>query len=109
MKRLTTSVISRMKKILETSLIGGWVKALNKDVVETMEGNRELKGFQLIARMSKRRTDHNLYVSEKRDINALRIEINESLCNFLEERMKIDDQLIDFTQPFIDLDPATDL
>ena len=102
-------MIPRLANLLETPLPGGWVEALMESVRETPGGSLKLKDLELTAERKRRRADHNLYVTDKRDVAAICTKIKDSLCNFLGERMEIDDELIEATQPFVDLNPAADV
>ena len=81
-----------LNKLLTTNLIEWWVTKL----IQTIEKNNGrlpthyLKGIEL-KRKNKREVRHNLYVSEMRDISAIKVELIKTLVNNLKKRFTIDE------------------
>ena len=72
--------------------------------------NMVLSGQELRTAKPRRNQHHNLFVSETRDVNAVKNEIVDSLINFLDERFSIlDEHDIPILKPFIDLENSADI
>jgi hypothetical protein len=89
-----------------SSLPGGWVSALNKEMV-TSPDECTLKGVSLS--MKERRTKNaHQYVLSKRDHEAVNNEVVEGLLNFLSERFDTDLDTANL-QKLVRFDPTVDL
>lgn len=79
----------------ETVLIGGWEERLNEMVHKTDDGKFLLKGIEL--------TTIDRTRAKKRQFQDVRKDMIETLIKCINERFRIDDELIDFAEPFIKL------
>lgn len=100
------SLQNSLQTIENKPLLGGWVEALQIQISE--ENPLEMKGIKLYQKQ-RRTTAHNLYVSDRRDAEAVKHEIVLSLSNFLEKRFKEDDGLMQLLEDFIHFELHTDL
>ncbi|CAB4002117.1 Hypothetical predicted protein [Paramuricea clavata] len=86
MDRYTSKVKVKVLGLKETALLGGWVEALSEQVLEEEDGTMSLKGVKLNSGNARRRHIHHLYVTDTRNIDAIKNEIIESLKEFLTQR-----------------------
>lgn len=120
MLRYVQSTCDLLSDLLKKPLLGGWVSVFNEQIKikESLENQSEtsgenaeyeLKGIAL--NVHKRRTKtHNLYVSERRDINAVKNETIQSLKNFLKTRFdENEEKMISSLEKFSKFDPEVDL
>lgn len=100
-------VCLKIESLKDTPLLGGWVSTLQKEII--FENDTEyLKGHPLI--VTKRRTKkHNLYVSEKRDVDSIKNEIILTLAHKIEDRFFQNEEIVDVLRKFIKFDKNTDL
>ena len=107
------TVKDQLKKLKQDPLLGGWMETFNEQLVVQSDGDDEniiLRGQELRTAKHRRNQHHNLFVSETRDVNAVKNEIVDSLINFLDERFSIsDDHDISILKPFIDLENSADI
>ena len=107
------TVKSPTKKLKQDPLLSGWMEIFNKQLVvqsDEDDENTVLCGQELRTAKPRRNQHHNLFVSETRDVNAVKNEIVDSLINFLDERFSIsDDHDISILKPFIDLENSADI
>ena len=73
------------------------------------KGEKTLHRNSLKTSKIKRRKEHNKYVTDKRQITAIFIEISQSLENFLQERMCIDDKITSVISAFVSLSKEADI
>lgn len=93
LRKLKDRTIKELESLKDESLTGGWEETFNSKV----DSENKFYGIQL--EHSWRRTNSvNLYVPDSRSFAAVRTEIVESLRNFLDERLSIDDELIDVVE-----------
>ena len=72
--------------------------------------NMVLSGQELRTAKPRRNQHQNLFVSETRDVNAVKNEIVDSLINFLDERFSISgDHVILILKPLINLKNSADI
>ena len=94
-------------------MLGGWLEIFTGQLVVQSDGDDEnmvLSGQELRTAKTRRNQHHNLFVSEARDVNAVKNVIVDSLINFLDERFSIsDDHDISILKPFIDLENSADI
>ena len=79
---------------MHSPLTGGWEETFKNKV-----DSNTFYGIQLEVR-SRRSNSHNQYVSERRSFDAVRLEIIQALRNFLEERLRLKDDLGDVLNSF---------
>jgi len=72
-------------------LLGGWQEALRDSITESEEGHY-LRGVKLKSSV-RRREKHHLFVTDKRDCEAICNEVVDSLDEFLRQRFSIDDNV----------------
>jgi hypothetical protein len=110
MDRYTSNVKAKVLGLKETALLGGWVEALSEQVAEEEDGTVSLKGVELSSGNARRRRHiHHLYVTDTRDIDAIKNEIIESLKEFLTQRFLDQEDDIDLLKPFVNLQQSVDL
>jgi hypothetical protein len=95
--------LARMKNLAvslkDKPLIGGWQETLQQSVYEN-EGKTFLKGIEL-SFPSKRRQQHHLFVSDKRDIAAMCSDVIDSLNEFLTQRFSLDSDIAKQLHDFV--------
>ena len=110
MDRYTSNVKAKVLGLKETALLGGWVEALSEQVSEEEDGTVSLKGVELSSGNARhRRHIHHLYVTDTRNIDAIKNEIIESLKEFLTQRFLDQEDDIDLLKPFVNLQQSVDL
>lgn len=72
-------------------------------------GETCLKGIPLFENSKRRLAEHHKYVSQKRDVSAVCVELIDSLVEFLNERFEIDTELLKILKPFATLETTSDL
>ena len=77
-----------LNKLFTTDIIGGWVTKLI-ELIEKNDGTHYLKGIEL-KRKNNREVRHNVYVSEMRDIHAIKVDLIKTLVNNFKERFITD-------------------
>lgn len=105
--QFTERVNNKLQSLKETLLLGGWVRALVLRLDET-DDELKLKGFTLY-KTERRRNQHYMLVTDRRDITAVKTDIFDSLIEFLTERLSIDNKLLSKIRPFIALSNDADL
>jgi hypothetical protein len=106
MQDAVTNIKSRVNELKQKPLIGGWQETLANSVIES-EGILYLKDIKLSESENKRRREqHHLFVSDKRDCAAVCNEIAESLIEFLCQRFSADEAMISLLVPFVQFDEA---
>ena len=98
------SVLRRFEELKHTPLVGGW-EELFLTKLKLLDGQYEFLGNKL--NVKDRRGSHNIYVSDKRTIDAVRNEVIQSVVNFLNDRL--DDDSLESTaalSPLNKLDPS---
>jgi len=98
----TESVVNKIKSLSSINLVGGWVDVLEDDLKGT--DGKTLKGIQLIGFQEKRKHWHNLYVTENRSVSAICHEIVETLANFLQDHIDIDEYFVSIIKPIVNLE-----
>jgi hypothetical protein len=106
-QRLTSHVKAKLLSLKQTELIGGWVSALREQMTN-VDGQNCLKDVSFHA-SSRRTKKHNLFVTDKRDISAVKLEIIDSLVEFLSQRFSVDDEIMLLLTPFATLQSDADL
>ncbi len=109
--KLTKSVKEQLENLKNTALIGGWVSQLTENLTNRNEEDNTivLHGITLQRAKLSRRKTHHLYVTEKRNTTTVVNDAIESLKNFLDGRLSIDDAIIAPTEKFVGLQPDADL
>lgn len=107
MMEYVKSVCAKLKSLSSTPLLGGWVEALREQISESNDVFK-LHGITLTAK-KRRSKAHNLYVSERRDIDAIKNEVIQSLLNFIEGRFQEDRNMINILKRFINFDETLNL
>lgn len=111
-------VTKALQDLRNSKLLGGWEETLTDSLQETTgidgETDFSLNGVKLTTGTGGNTKKgngkrHNLYVTTRRDINAVRNEVIESLCEFLQQRFDIDNGLISILKPFVSLDTKADV
>lgn len=102
MQHAVNNVQSQIAELKEKPLIGGWQETLERSVTVS-NGDICLKGTYL-SQDRRRREQHHLLVSDKRDFAAVRNEIVQSLSEFLSQRFSLDEALISCLVPFVQFD-----
>lgn len=105
----TNTVKSKLLALKDHPLTGGWFQTYTKSVQEQTDGSLTLKGIPLTKKSGRQSKNHNLYVSQKRDVSAVCNEVVLSLAEFLEQRFEIDDNLLLVLKPFATLKKSADL
>ena len=86
--KLKERTIRELESLQTEPLTGGWEETFVGKV------DSENRFFDIDLQESRRRTNsHNLYVPDTRSFAAVRTEIIQSLRNFLEERLSMEDEL----------------
>ena len=78
-----------LDSLVDSLLTGGW-----KETFKNKVDSNAFYGIQLEVR-SRRSNSHNQYVLERRSFDAMRLEIIQALRNFLEEQLRLEDDLGD--------------
>ena len=81
------------RNLKKESLTGGWEDSF----VSKVDVQNKFYDIQLEV-SSRRSGPTNLYVPDKRSFTAIRFEIIESLRNFLDERLSIDDEITEIVE-----------
>lgn len=102
MKDAVSNVLCQISELKGKPLIGGWQETLERSVTVD-NGEIVLKGIQL-SEHTRRRVNHHSLVSDKRDFEAVRNEIVESISEFLRQRFSLDEALISSLVPFVKFD-----
>ena len=77
MDKMTTQRKNGLRDLKEQCLLRGWVQAL-KDQLVTLEGGLlMLKGLEINKARDMRRKTHHLYVTDRRDVNAVCNEVSK--------------------------------
>lgn len=101
MQKAVSKVQEKIAQQKEKPLLGGWHTKFKNMTVTDADGDVFLRGIKL-EQTTRRREKHHLYVTDKRDIDAVCNEIVSSLVEFLHQRFSLDDvvtsQLIHFVQ-----------
>ena len=98
------SILRRLEELKHTPLVGGW-EELFLTSLQHVDGQYEFLGKEL--NVKDRRGGHNRYVSDKRNIDAVRSEVIQSIINFLNDRL--DEDSLESTaalSPLKKLDPS---
>ena len=77
-----------LTKLFTTDIIGGWVTKLI-ELIEKNSGTHYLKGIEL-KRKNNRVVRHNVYISEMRDISAIKVDLIKTLVHNFKERFITD-------------------
>lgn len=113
MMRYVNSTREQLNDTLKEPLLGGWVSLLKQEVkvIKDADGFEIHKLKEVLLSLSKRRTNtHNLYVSEKRDIEAIKNETVQSFNNFLKGRFdEKEENMIDALDKFTKFDASVNL
>lgn len=109
--RFTTTLKNQLNDLHTKNLIGGWASTLNENLVNrnSDENTVQLHGVTLQCFVQRRRQQHHLYVTDQRGSHAIINETIETLNNFLDERLSLDNDIITCTSPFVDLQPNASL
>ena len=82
--------LKKLEKLNDKELLGGWEETFNNNYNDEDETFFGITLWQKERRNIRRR---NQFVSERRNFNAIRFEILESLKNFMTTRLKLDNRL----------------
>jgi len=106
---LTARVKAKLTSLKFAPLLGGWVSQLTEQMQQTEpDGQVTLNGFTLHS-VTRRRREHHQSVSDIREIAAVKIEVIDSLVEFLTQRFSVDDELLSIVKPFANLMTYADL
>lgn len=107
----TLSVKQKLDGLKQIDLIGGWVSTLNENLKNLNEDENtiQLHGIKLKCEKPKRLRQHHLFVTERRSADSIINDAIESLKNFLDERLSLDDTIVTSTTPFVTSQPEADL
>jgi hypothetical protein len=86
---------------------GGWVEALNNQMITLENGSLTMKGIELNKPRIMRRKTHHMYVTDRRDVRAVCNEVVESLVEFLDQRFAMDEETVRIAKPFAALAALT--
>jgi len=100
--KCTKSIVNKLKKLSSVNLVGGWIDVL-EDELKSTDG-KTLKDIKLKYFQDRRNSRHNLYVTENRSTNDICCGIVESLPNFLQERIDVDEHIVNIIKPVVNLD-----
>eukprot|EP00112_Aurelia_sp_Birch-Aquarium-sp1_P018346 Seg4366.1 transcript_id=Seg4366.1/GoldUCD/mRNA.D3Y31 product="hypothetical protein" protein_id=Seg4366.1/GoldUCD/D3Y31 len=98
------SILRRFEELKHTPLVRGW-EELFLTRFQLLDGQYKFLGNTL--NVKERRRGHNRYVSDKRNIDAVRSEVIQSIINFLNDRL--DEDSLESTaalSPLKKLDPS---
>lgn len=109
MEHLTTGVSSRLLKLKDDYLLGGWVQCLKDAVSTESDDSITLKGIPLAKEQPRRCKEHHKYVSDKRDVTSVCHEVVHSLVEFLAQRFEMDAPLQKLLKPFACLQSEANL
>lgn len=112
MMRYIRSTEKQLMSLLEKPLFGGWVEVLQEEMKYSEKNKVEeykLKGI-LLNSATRRLKTHNLFVSVRRETSAIKNEIIQSLCNFLQQRFDSEEEmLIQQLENFVNFKSTVDL
>ena len=81
-QREVTLVKTSICSLQKTPLLGGWVSSLEaqSQLVESDERSfYMLKGIELTSDEPRRRRGHHLFVTDRRNLSAIKVEVTEAL------------------------------
>ena len=90
LRKLKERTIKELESLKDESLTGGWEEMFTSKI----DDDNKFYGIQL-DELRRRTSSVNLYVPDRRSFSAIRTEVIDSLRNFLDERLSIDDELMD--------------
>ena len=99
---LTTNVKLKLGSLKDTALLGGWVSQLQEQIKYCADGQMHLKDVQLQSTV-RRRSEHHRFITDHRDISAVKNEITECLIEFLSQRFSTDTERLTIIKPFATL------
>lgn len=108
MSNYVEQVIKQLNRLKIKPLARGWVEAMNEQIVITEDDKYFLKEIELTTN-ERRAVRHNLYVSEKRDVDAVINELLQSLVNLTEQRYEQDQSTIRVLKQFADFNEFSSL
>ena len=109
MDKLTANVKVKLNSLKATPLLGGWVATLQEQMVQSEEDlEMYLKDVKL-QKKARRATERNKFVTEGRENAAVKIEIIDSLLEFLTQRFAVDEEHLAIIKAFGTLQPDADL
>jgi hypothetical protein len=109
MDKLTCQVRARLTDLKERPLLGGWVEALEEQIITLDSGLQMLKGVELIPTMQNRRKSHHLYVPDHRNVESVCNEVVDFLVEFLQQRFEVDEEVMQIIKPFASLQSSANL
>lgn len=113
MMRFVNSTRDQLKDLLKEPLLKGWVSVLQKETKSSVDekGFKIYKLKEIELNVRKRRTNtHNLHVSEKRDVGAVKNETIQAFDNFLKVRFdEKEEKKIEMLNKFSKFDMAVNL
>lgn len=101
MDEKTMYIINKIEMLKSTPLIGGWVEALDKQVVINKDGSLTLNSITIKSIEIPRHKSHHKFVTQNRCLAAVKQEIVCSLQEFLKQRFSIDKNLLSIIKPFV--------
>ena len=102
MHNAVTSVTANISALKQKPLAGGWQETLLEHLHEK-DGDIFLNTTKLWI-FERRRKEHHLFVTDKRDDKAICNEVVESMIEFLQQRFSIDQVLLSALIPFLKFD-----
>lgn len=109
MDRLTKNVRSRILELPNKAILDGWVSSLEKNLQDTGLGEISIHGIDMKKCKDRRRKEHHKYGTDQRNVNSVCNEVALSLEQFLNDRISIDNSVIETLKPFASLEKNTDL
>jgi len=98
----------KLTSLKETPLLGGWVSQLQEQMQSGVDGHVQIKKFKLLSTV-RRRSKHNKFITDHRDISAVKNEVIESLVEYLSQRFAIDKERVSILKPFATLHKDADI
>jgi hypothetical protein len=103
MQKAVNRVRQKIEQLKEKPLLGGWQTKFENMTVTNANGEVFLRGIKLEL-TTRRRENHHLYVTDKRNIDAVTNEISCSLVEFLKQRFSFDDVITSHLVHFVQFD-----
>lgn len=109
MMQFVKSTGEQLSSLLYSPLLGGWVSALESEIETLAEDECKLKGIFLTVH-TRRLATHNLFVSVRRNFDAIKNEVVQSLNNFLQNRFdEEEEKMIKNLEKFSKFDSCVNL
>lgn len=96
-----TSLTKSLERMESFPLVGGFEQNLAKQISTGSNGEKQLKGIELLETESTRRTTTSFAEVRKKILNSIR--------EFLESRFEADDAFVKMIEPFLSFNPTADI